>query len=270
VIGGYGRLIEDTAGLERMLRILFVGCLALPAVLPPLGLLLWMIPALRNKLPDELRPVILLLLMTMLTLEVSAFPRADLFHLAFVAAIPYALVGAAFARIMSARGGAILAFAIMPLAVLFSLNNALGAWNVQPVPSPVGRLRVATNVAPELSKLLTQVRPGQTLFVYPYMPILYFVTQASNPSRFSFMNPGMMTPEDEAKVLADLTAHPPEWLMNLPLSQEEFERIFPNSNGVSARYPALEAWLAKNYAPVENTPVNIGGYRLWHILKKGG
>ena len=270
VIGGYGRLIEDTAGLERVLRILFVGCLALPAALPPLGLLLWTVPGARKELPAALRPVILLLLMTTVTLECSAFPRADLFHLAFVAAIPYALVGAALAHMLTARAGAILAFTVMPLAMLFSLNNVLGAWNVRSVPSPVGRLRVASDVAPELSKLLTQVRPGQTLFVYPYMPILYFVTQANNPSRFSFMNPGMMTAEDESRVLADLQAHPPEWLMNLPLSQEEFQRIFPNSAGASARYPALEEWLAKTYAPVDKTPVNIGGYRLWHILKQGG
>ena len=79
-----------------------------------------------------------------------------------------------------------------------------------------------------------------------------------------------MTAADESKVLADLQAHPPEWLLNLPLSQEEFLRVFPNANGVSERFAALESWFEKNYAPVERTPVNIGGYQLWHILKQGG
>ena len=270
VIGGYGHLLEDTAGMERILRILFVGCLALPAVLPPLGLLLWLLPGVSKKAPAELRPVVLLLLMTTVTLELSAFPRADLFYLAFVAAIPYALAAAGLAHLLTLRAGAILAFTFIPLAVLFSLNNFIGAWDVRPVASPVGRLRVASHVAPELSKLLTHVRPGQSLFVYPYMPVLYFVTQASNPSRFSFMNPGMMTADDESRVLADLRAHPPEWLLNLPLSQEEFLRIFPNANGVSERFATLESWLEKNYAPVEQAPVNINGYQLWHILKQGG
>ncbi len=270
VIGGYARLIEDTAGLERVLRIIFVGCLALPAVLPPLALFLWLMPGVSRKVPAELRPIVPLLLMTTVTLELSAFPRADLFHLAFVAAIPYALVAAGLARWLTLRAGAILAFTFIPLALLFSLNNFIGAWDVRPVASPVGRLRVASNVAPELSKLLEHIRPGQSLFVYPYMPVLYFVTQANNPSRFSFMNPGMMTADDESKVLADLRAHPPEWLLNLPLSKEEFLRIFPNANGVSERFETLEQWLAHNYVPVEQAPVNLNGYQLWHILKKGG
>jgi len=100
--------------------------------------------------------------------------------------------------------------------------------------------------------------------------VLYFVTQAANPSRYSFLAPGMMTRKEEAEALGELQAHPPEWLLHLPLAQEEFLRVFPNAGGASARFDNLEAWLEKNYTPVEQSPVNIGGYRLWHILKTGG
>jgi hypothetical protein len=40
VIGGYARLLEGGAGLEKFLRLIFVACLALPAALPPLAALL--------------------------------------------------------------------------------------------------------------------------------------------------------------------------------------------------------------------------------------
>ena len=36
-----------------------------------------------------------------------------------------------------------------------------------------------------MHELLSVVRPGSGLFVYPYMPLLYFLTQAENPTRFS-------------------------------------------------------------------------------------
>jgi 4-amino-4-deoxy-L-arabinose transferase-like glycosyltransferase len=270
VNGGYGRLVEDTAGLERCLRILFIGCLALPAILPPAALLLWSAMYWRRRAPLEMRAEVILLALASVALVLTAFPRADLFHLAFVAALPYALVAAALAHLLSVRAGAILAFTFIPLAGLFSLNNVIAAFDVQPVASPVGKLRAPAGLAPDLVKLMRQVGPSQTLFVYPYMPIFYFATQARNPSHFSFLAPGMMTKAEETAALNELQAHPPEWLLNMPLSQEEFSRIFPNANGASARFEALEAWLAENYAPVEQSPVNLNGYRLWHILKKGG
>ena len=87
VIGGYRQLIEGTAGLERILRVIFIGCLALPAIVPPAALVLWLTAFLRKQAPVELRPEILLLSLTTVALTLSAFPRADLFHLAFVAAM---------------------------------------------------------------------------------------------------------------------------------------------------------------------------------------
>ena len=70
-------------------------------------------------------------------------------------------------------------------------------------------------------------------------------------------------------MLASLRAQPPEWFLHMPLSREEFLRVFPSGTGESERFENLEAWLRENYAPAEDPAVNIGGYRLWHILEKG-
>jgi len=269
VIGGYARVLEDAHGLEKFLRAFFLMFLMTPAILPPVALLLWGFAFLRKSVPPESRSAILLLLLTMVAFVLTAFPRADVFHLAFVAAIPYVLTAAALAQLLSLRAGAILAFSVIPIAVLFSLNNITGAFDVQAVASPVGRVRVSANFASNLRDLLTVVKPKQTLFVHPYMPIYYFVTQGDNPSHYSYLNAGMMTKDDEAKTLAQLQARPPEWLLYMPLSREEFLRVFPNAGGASARFDALETWLEKNYAPYEDPPLNLSGYRLWHILKAG-
>jgi 4-amino-4-deoxy-L-arabinose transferase-like glycosyltransferase len=263
VIGGYGRLLADSAGLEKFLRLIFVVCLALPAVLPPLAAVLWVFLFWRKKAPSESKPAIQLLLLAAAALVASAFPRADLFHLGLVAALPYVLAVAALAQFLSVRAGAILAFTMIPLAALFALNDVTGSWSARAVSSPVGTIRVAPDLAPEVGKLLAEVHPGQTLFVYPYSPVQYFITQARNATRFSYLAPGMMTGQEEAEALAQLKSQPPQWLLYLPLDRDEFLRVFPHATGLSGHFETLETWLTQNYTPLEQPTVNLGGYRLW-------
>jgi len=263
VIGGYGRLVADAAGLEKFLRLIFVACLTLPAVLPPLAAVLWGFLFWRKRARPESTSTIQLLLLAGAVLVASTFPRADLFHLGFVAALPYVLAAAALAQFLSLRAGAILAFTMIPLAALFALNNVTGSWSALAVSSPVGTIRVAPDLAPEVAKLLAEVHPGQTLFVYPYSPVQYFIPHARNPTRFSYLAPGMMTGQEEAEALAQLRSQPPQWLLYLPLGRDEFLRVFPHATTLNGHFETLETWLTQNYRPVEQPAVNLGGYRLW-------
>ncbi len=268
VIGGYGRLLADAAGLEKFLRLIFVACLALPAVLPPLAALIWGFLFWQRKAPPESKSTIQLLLLATAALVASTFPRADLFHLGFVAALPYVLAAAALAQFLSLRAGAVVAFTMIPLAALFALNDVTGSWNARAVSSPVGTIRVAPDLAPQVEKLLAEVHPGQSLFVYPYSPIQYFITQARNPTRFSYLAPGMMTGQEEAEALAQLQSQPPQWLLYLPLTREEFLRVFPHATTLNGHFEALETWLTQNYRPVEQPAVNLGGYCLWQRVEQ--
>jgi 4-amino-4-deoxy-L-arabinose transferase-like glycosyltransferase len=268
VMGGYSRLLADAAGVEKFLRLVFVTCLALPAVLPPLAALLWAFLFWRKKAPPESKTAIQLLLLATAAMVASTFPRADLFHLGFVAALPYVLAAAALGQLLSLRAGAIVAFTMIPLAALFALNNVTGSWSARVVASPVGTIRVAPNLAPDVEKLLAEVHPAQTLFVYPYSPIQYFITQARNPTRFSYLAAGMMTGQEEAAALAQLQSQPPRWLLYLPLGREEFLRVFPHATTLSGHFETLETWLTQNYRPLQQPAVNLGGYRLWQRVKE--
>jgi hypothetical protein len=241
---------------------LVVFCLALPAILPLLAAVLWSIVAFRRS-ESSTNPEILLLALSTAALIASTFPRADVMHLAFVAAVPYALVAAALARLLSQRAGAILAFTVIPFALLFSLNEFSGSWSARSILTPVGAVRTDANLAPELQKLMSAVHPGETLFVYPYMPMLYFVTQAKNPTRYAFLAPGMMTRAEENSALSALLSHPPEWLMYMQLSREEYLRVFPHATGLNQSFETVEAWMQANYRVQESSGVNIAGYRLW-------
>src|SRR5712691_12774536 len=142
VIGGYGRLLADAAGLEKFLRLIFVACLALPAVLPPLAALIWGFLFWQRKAPPESKSTIQLLLLATAALVASTFPRADLFHLGFVAALPYVLAAAALAQFLSLRAGAVVAFTMIPLAALFALHDVTASWSGRAVSSPVETIRV--------------------------------------------------------------------------------------------------------------------------------
>ena len=128
VIGGYGRLFEGPGGVEALVRGLLVTCIALPAILPPLAIGVWGILLLRRKasLVNHAREhawEVALLLAVSVALVVSTFPRADMMHLAFICALPYALAAAGLAQLLSVRAGAILAFTVIPFALVFSVER---------------------------------------------------------------------------------------------------------------------------------------------------
>ncbi len=263
VIGGWGPALKSAHGFEQAVVLVLLACVELPAILPLAALALWAVAAWRGKIQSEERGMVALLLLSMTALVLTAFPRADVMHLAFVAALPYALTVAALARLVPARAGRLVAPVALLFPVLFA-GNYWNSWRGMPtIESPVGRLRVPANEFAGMEEMLARVGPGQSLFVYPYMPVFYFVTQASNVSRFSFLAPGMMTGREESEVLGELEKRPPEWVMYLQLSREEFLRVFPAATKLDNRFETLEAWLERNYEPVSNPEVNVVGYRLW-------
>jgi 4-amino-4-deoxy-L-arabinose transferase-like glycosyltransferase len=267
VIGGYRSLFEGTSGFaDLLIRGVLVACLALPAVLPPAAILLWGLVLWRGRRQPESaqkRPVIQMLLLSVAGLVITVFPRADVTHLAFIVALPYVLAGTALARWLPARAGSYLALGAIMLAAVFASNYFRGWRELSPVPSPAGILRVARDQAPGVERLMQEVHPGDSLFVYPYMPVQYFLTQAHNPTRFSYLQPGLMTREQAREALSQLQSRPPEWLLYLQLSQEEFRRVFPNGADLDWHFAELESWMQRNYVPVEGPSVSVGGYRLW-------
>jgi len=172
-------------------------------------------------------------------------------------------VGIALASLLPPRAASWVALGAMSLAAVFASNYVRGWRDSSPVPSPAGILHVARDQASDVRLLMQQVHPGDSLFVYPYMPVQYFLTQARNPTRYPYLQPGMMTREQGAEALSELQSRPPEWLLYLQLSREELLRVFPNGAGRDWRFVELESWMQQNYRPVEGPSISVGGYRLW-------
>ena len=224
IIGGYRALLEGShGGLETTVRLVLIACIALPAILPPLAILLGGVSLWRNESGRDSATILTLLLPAAAALAITAFPRADVMHLAFIAALPYVLVVSALASLLPARPASWLAIGSMVLAADVRVELRAGLAGIGAV-----YLRLPASCAcrmsrlPMFERLIQTVRPGDSLFVYPYMPMQYVVTQARNPTRYSYLMPGMMTRIQETEALGELEARPPEWLLYMQLSPQDF------------------------------------------------
>ncbi len=264
ILGGYGALFEDSSGgLELAIRVILVGCVALPAILPPVALLGWGWLIWRDKVTGEQRSVAVLCLLASAALILALSPRPDVMHLAFVVALPYVLAAAAFGKLVPSAVRVPSGMLAALLAVVFSLHSFTGLGGMQSVASPVGDLRVESKQSSAMEQLFATVRPGEPLFVYPYMPMHYFLTQARNPTEYSFLSPGMSTQREALAALGELQQRPPEWILFMKVSKKEFLRVVPQGGSSQWRYAELEDWLEQNYAAPE-TKVVVSGYELRH------
>lgn len=263
-IGGYGNLLEGPRDFSMLIRGLVVLSLALPAILPVTNLAGWPVAlALRPPGNPVKRRAIQYLLVCSVALVASTYPRPDLTHLAWVAPVAFVLAAALIAQAASRWiQASVIVIAIFGAAILLLyLAGTLGGARLN---SPVGEVRVAKNLAPDIERLLSTVKPGDTAFVHPYKPLMYFLTQSVNPTRYSYLAPGLMTDQDEDSALNDLRGSPPRWVMLLRLTPQEFLRVFPNADLSRMRYNRLEDWIDQNYSPVD-PPLDVMGYRLLRL-----
>lgn len=253
IIGGYGALFAGAEAWELPVRFCVVFCIALPAILPIVALL------------GGWRRVNIYLLLSIIALVASTYPRSDVAHLAYISALPYAVAGILVYRSVPARPRAWIATFIGVWAAVFALQTQLPG-RLVPIETPVGGVRATVMEASAVSELLSRVQPKQSLFVYPYKPLLYFLTQADNPTRYSYLQAGLMTEEDVRIALSELKARPPDWVLYMDLSQSEFERVFPSGKGFDAHHPEMESWIKANYRATDSP--SLGGYLLLH--RNGG
>lgn len=256
IIGGYRTLFEGAGAWDLPVRFCVVFCLALPALLPVVALAGGIVFWIRRR--EAILPYLLL---SVVALVASTYPRSDVAHLAYVAALPYAVVGILAYRCLPARPRAWLTISIAVWAAVFAGRLELPG-SLQSLHTPVGDVRASAGEAPLVNALLSQVRPHQTLFVYPYKPLLYFLTQSENPTRYPYLQPGLMTADDARLALSELQASPPEWVLYMDLDRTGFERLFPSANGFDPHYPQLERWIQANYRSADSLP--LAGYALLH------
>ena len=239
VTGGYANLLHGTSGAGAVTTIVLLVFLTLPATLPFFSAIwLWKRPS----------ATIVLLLVTGAALILSTYPRWDLNHLTWISAPFYALVAALIARTPFKKTVAVIVLIAAGSCVMVSIQQRLRETTRV---TSVGSVHGKAADLEVLAMIQARVKPSDSLFVFPYRPLLYFVTGAHNPTRYSFLQPGMFSDKDESDVLSDLRAHPPRWVFYTHVPPEAYLRIWPGSDPRRLEMTGIENFLQENYREKE-------------------
>jgi len=263
-LGGYRALMQTVAAAPLIIWPVLSLSIMLPAVLPIVAVLgwggvwLWRWRIHAGSTNSFREPYLAACLAGYV---LSTQPRPDITHLTIVSPLGYVLVAILVCRYLKPAVGLTVFSLALPWGILLAAQSTVTLAKAAVVATPAGVLRVAPEEAPAVRKLLSQVRPGQSLYVHPYLPLFYFLTQTANATRYSYLAPGMMGPAEERTALEELQTSAPAWVLYLPLRREDYLRVFPNATGINVHYETIETWIHANYAPL-NVPLWLSGYEL--------
>jgi hypothetical protein len=120
-------------------------------------------------------------------------------------------------------------------------------------PSRVTEVRTALGTvvcrpgdAAQLQPILDRVGTEDSLFVYPYFPLLYALTGARNPTSYLFVQPGMMDDDDMAKAARELRRDLPKYVVHVPLPEAAIRRNWPGTQRITSTGPIDEV-VAEHY-----------------------
>lgn len=196
---------------------------------------------------------------------VTLYPRWDVLQLCYILC-PFVALSAILASRMlgdtaqRALFAAMLAFTSYRLARKMEHMNAL-----VPMESRVGAQKAQEVDIAAMSKLESLIAPGSSLFVYPYLPVATYLLRANNPISYSYLQPGMMSDQDEARVHQDLMEKKPQFVLKQFFSDVETLTIWPNSDRNKMRFPSIDEWIETRYEfieEIEGSQFILRAYRL--------
>ena len=246
IIGGYPALFADAQGMELLVRAFLVFFAAMPAIVPLAAV------AAALCFPKFRRTPETFLVLCAVAAVSTCFPRMDVTHLTYAQAPSYAIAAAGFAWVLPRR-------ARFALTAALSFGGALFAWHtvsqraqLERVEGRVGALIGTRKDIAFVRDLERYVSPADRFFAFPYLPLAYFVTQAQNPTRYPYLQPGMMPDTDEQAALTQLIKAPPSHVLYMDVPASSFLRLFPSSDPTRLRMRLIEDWLHQNYEPDES------------------
>jgi hypothetical protein len=263
-IGGWGSLIVDPHDMPSVAAgLLVIALMGLPALVP-LGAAAGLV------LSKRMRTARMWWLAACAAGSLAAVaPRMDVRHLVYSAAFSYVIAMCALMCLPRRARTAILVALSLCATIMacIAVTQRLGLERIQ---SRVGILRGSHNDVSLAQGLERAVAPGESFFAFPYSPLAYFLTQGTNPTRYSYLQPGMMTDQDEEAALASLRLSPPRKALYADLDVETLLQIWPTTDPNRLQFKKIERWLRENYTPVEQFSREHPGYRLLVRKDAGG
>lgn len=138
---------------------------------------------------------------------------------------------------------------VVSAALLASMVPAL--YGFHSFPTRVGNLRGTEADGRAIQTLEKRIPPGSGVFVFPYFPLIGYLLQGSNPTGYAYLQPGMMSAEDEAQALAQLIANPPRFVLEQRLPEEAILNVWPNSDRSQLTLASIREFTANHYHRVD-------------------
>ena len=125
-------------------------------------------------------------------------------HLTKSSPLSYVVAGCALASLLPRRLRAPLAMALSFVPCIMLWNGVSQRLHLESAQTRGGVLLGEPKDLALEHSLEASIQKGEPFFAFPYTPIAYFLTQGANPTRYSFLQPGMMADSDEDQALASL------------------------------------------------------------------
>ncbi len=184
---------------------------------------------------------------------ITAYPRMELTQFLFISAPFFGLsIGLLFKWIKEPLHP--LMQALIPFPAFYFLLGFLSLrTNSESVTTRVGVQFGLPGTANAMEKLQNLIPSGDSAFVFPYMSSMYYLLQVHNPTRYEFLQPGMMTFEDESNVLADLYRNPPRFVLWQAFPDSEILKAWPGSDPGRMRFERIERFIQIDYTKIEES-----------------
>lgn len=159
-------------------------------------------------------------------------------------------------QLLAARTLRLVSMALLGISGLSIVVVLANQPSTVPVRTELGTVLCTPRDERNVAFVTAATNPGDSLFVYPYQPIWYSITGGVNPTSYDFLQPGMMTLEDESEVLRQLSSHPPQWVIWHNLPPRTVLAFWPHSDPATLRFARLEEFIRSHYSQVR--PSDVG------------
>ncbi len=250
--GGLAALLAGASLSQSLARTTGLLSVLLPPLLPLAVYFAWLVRRWRGSDFDQREKLATLLLMASFAMVISTYPRWSADQLLFIAPIFYVLAAYLLDRFLKPKALRTAAFAcLLGLGVSALAYSVLQVRSEPTLETRVGRLRAVPADQALVEFVSRRIQPGDSLFVYPYLPIVYFLTGARNPTRYSFLQPGMMGAHADSNAIDDLRAHPPKWIFYFKIPPPTFQGIWPSANPQALEETSIDQYIRAHYRPVD-------------------
>jgi hypothetical protein len=226
----------------------FLFVAALPVLLPMLG---------ARSIRNNVRPEVVLYWLCGWALWLSEIHRKDIGHLVFGSPLLIILCIYCLEQYRAKVADLALQLLAVSAACLAGFNLFL-VLSARPMKTRVGSIGVFRN-DPILTQLDDKVPPDGEIFTFPYIPMYYFLSATTNPTRYSSLMYGFNTAaqfEEVVRVLDQRRVKYVVWDTNF---QGEVVAItFPSAKAIRPEELIIEPYLQSHYSLVRSE----GGIRL--------